>query len=348
MVSERPTLELELREALSADQFVLAYQTRVRLADDTITSLEALVRWQHPTRGLVGPNQFIPVSSATGMIHEVGDRVLALATGQLAAWRDAAIDPLPVAVNLSAMEFYRVGVVDDVRMALTRHGLPGALLEVEVTETALMASSFDVEETLEAMRALGVRLSVDDFVTAYSSLSRLGALPVDHVNIDQSFVRALDCGGTDAIGERAARLVRAVLGITHSLGLGVIAEGIETHCRVGVPTCAGPRLWSGSSPDATCRPGAHHRHGPDAPAPGLSAPQAAGRCLIQRNNRPSSSSCSSSGSNPVFSSTRTEGALCTWHSAMTAVTPGRDRSQSTNAPPASVAKPRSRRSRRVA
>ena len=228
VVSERLTLELELREALSADQLVLAYQPRVRLDDHTVTSLEALVRWRHPTRGLVGPNQFIPVAEDSGMIHELGARVLALATGQLAAWRDAGIDPVPIAVNLSAMELSRAGVVDDVGMALTHHGLPGALLEVEVTETALMASSFDVAETLTAIRALGVRISVDDFGTAYSSLSRLGALPVDHVKIDQSFVRALDADGTDAIDERAAALVRAVLGIADSLGLGAIAEGIET------------------------------------------------------------------------------------------------------------------------
>jgi len=232
VVSERLTLELELREALGADQLVLEYQPRVRLADDTVTSLEALVRWRHPTRGLVPPNQFIPVAEETGMIHEVGARVLALATGQLAAWRDAGIEPLPVAVNLSAVELARAGVVADVRMALTRHGLPGALLEVEVTETALMASSFDVAETLEAIRALGVRLSVDDFGTAYSSLSRLGALPVDHVKIDQSFVRALDSDGTDAIDERAAALVRAVLGIAGSLGLDAIAEGIETEAEL--------------------------------------------------------------------------------------------------------------------
>ena len=228
VVSERLTLELELREALRANQLVLVYQPRIRLADNTVTSLEALVRWQHPTRGLVPPNQFIPVAEETGMIHEVGIRVLALATGQLAAWRDAGIDPLPIAVNLSAMELSRLGVVDDVRMALTREGLPGALLEVEVTETALMTSSFDIAETLEAIRALGVRISVDDFGTAYSSLSRLGALPVDHVKIDQSFVRALDVGGTDALDERAAALVRAVLGIAGSLGLDAIAEGIET------------------------------------------------------------------------------------------------------------------------
>ena len=228
VVSERLALEMELREALRANQLVLAYQPRVRLADDTVTSLEALVRWQHPTRGLVPPNQFIPIAEEAGMIHEVGARVLALATGQLAAWRDAGIDPLPIAVNMSAMELSRVGVVDDVRMALTRHGLPGALLEVEVTETALMTSSIDIAKTLEAIRALGVRLSVDDFGTAYSSLSRLGALPVDHVKIDQSFVRALDLGGTGAIDERAASLVRAVLGIAGSLGLGAIAEGIET------------------------------------------------------------------------------------------------------------------------
>ncbi len=228
VVSERLALEMELREALRANQLVLAYQPRVRLADDTVTSLEALVRWQHPTRGMVPPNQFIPVAEETGLIHGVGTCVLTMATGQLAAWRDAGIDPLPIAVNLSAMELSRVGVVDDVRNALSRHGLPGALLEVEVTETALMASSFDVAETLEAIRALGVRISVDDFGTAYSSLSRLGALPVDHVKIDQSFVRALDGGGTDGIDERAAALVRAVLGIADSLGLGTIAEGIET------------------------------------------------------------------------------------------------------------------------
>ena len=228
VVSERLTLELELREALRADQLVLVYQPRVRLADNTVTSVEALVRWQHPTRGRVAPNQFIPVAEDTGMIHEVGTRVLALATRQLAAWRDVGIEPVPIAVNLSAVELARVGVADDVRMALARHGLPGALLEVEVTETALMTSSFDVAETLAAIRALGVRLSVDDFGTAYSSLSRLGALPVDHVKIDQSFVHALDADGGDAIDARAGALVRAVLGIADSLGLDAIAEGIET------------------------------------------------------------------------------------------------------------------------
>jgi diguanylate cyclase (GGDEF)-like protein/PAS domain S-box-containing protein len=348
VVSERLTLELELREALSADQLVLAYQPRVRLVDDAVTSIEALVRWQHPTRGLVGPNQFIPVAEETGMIHEVGARVLALATAQLAAWRDAGIDPLPIAVNLSGMELSRAGVVDDIRVALTRHGLPGALLEVEVTETALMASSFDVAETLEAIRALGVRLSVDDFGTAYSSLSRLGALPVDHVKIDQSFVRALDGGNGDAIDDRAAALVRAVLGIADSLGLDAIAEGIETPAALAFLQAQGCGYGQGYHLMRPADASRDHRDGPDAPTPALSALQAVGRCLIQRNSRPSSSSRSSSCSNPVFSSTRTDGALWTWHSAMTAVTPGRASSQSTNAPPASVAKPRSRRSRRVA
>lgn len=228
VVSARLALELELREALRSDQLVLEYQPRVRLSDDAVTSLEALVRWRHPRRGLVAPISFISVAEETGMIHELGMRVLALATRQLAEWRDAGIDPVPIAVNLSAVELARSSVVDDVRMALRRYDVPGALLEVEVTEGALMASSFDVATTLAAIRALGVRLSVDDFGTAYSSLSRLGSLPVDQMKIDQSFVRALDADGTGVVDDRAAALVRAVLGIADSLGLDAIAEGIET------------------------------------------------------------------------------------------------------------------------
>lgn len=228
VVNERLALELELREALAADQLTLVYQPRVRLADGAVTSLEALVRWQHPTRGLVPPGQFIPVAEETGLIHEVGLRVLELATAQLAAWRRAGVEPVPIAVNLSGVELARERMVDDVREALVRHDLPGTLLEVEVTETALMTSRFDAAATLEGLRALGVHLSVDDFGTAYSSLSRLGSLPVDHVKIDQSFVRALDAPDADIIDERAAALVRAVLGIAASLGMDTIAEGIET------------------------------------------------------------------------------------------------------------------------
>ena len=227
VVNERLALELELREALAGDQLRLVYQPRVRLADEVVTSLEALVRWQHPTRGLVSPGHFIPVAEDTGLIHELGTRVLELATSQLAAWRRAGIEPVPIAVNLSAVELAREGVVEDVREALARHDLPGTLLEVEVTETTLMTSRFDPAATLEGLRALGVRLSVDDFGTAYSSLSRLGSLPVDHVKIDQSFVQALDAKG-GGIDERAAALVRAVLGIAASLSLDAIAEGIET------------------------------------------------------------------------------------------------------------------------
>jgi diguanylate cyclase (GGDEF)-like protein len=221
-LGERLALEQDLRAALDAGDFFLEYQPKVDLATGMTTEVEALVRWRHATRGIVPPGEFIPLAEDTGLIVRLGEWVLREACRQARVWADAG-RPLRVAVNLSAQQVARTDVVALTRAVLEETGLDASLLELEITESLLVANVTRAAEVLGELRALGVRIALDDFGTGYSSLSYLRLLPVDVVKIDRSFMRGL---GTDGAGDA---VVNAVLAMARGLSLAVVAEGVETE-----------------------------------------------------------------------------------------------------------------------
>ncbi|WP_052352001.1 EAL domain-containing protein [Deinococcus pimensis] len=221
---ERAILAAELARGLTRGEVVLAWQPRVHLSEGHVVAVEALARWQHPERGLVSPGVFIPVAEESGLIHELGREVLRQACAQGQAWANTG-RPVRIAVNVSAAELARDDVVQDVRDALTRSGLPPRLLEVEVTESAAMQDLHVNAEKLRALAELGVAVAIDDFGTGYSSLNYLRHLPARIVKVDQSFVRDLT---SDTTGT-ARSIVRAIVTLAHGVQMRVVAEGVETE-----------------------------------------------------------------------------------------------------------------------
>jgi len=221
---ERLHLEGDLRRALKAEEFLLHYQPMISLETGKICAFEALIRWNHPMRGLVRPDIFIPIAEDTGLIVPVGAWVLREACQQLVTFHAAQshMSELRMAVNLSAHQFQDPELIDIVGDCLRETGLPGHLLELEVTESILMERSERNTRTLQALRHLGCRLSIDDFGTGYSSLACLHSFPLDQLKIDRSFVF-----GMENETEKVA-IVRTILALARTLGLEVVAEGIET------------------------------------------------------------------------------------------------------------------------
>jgi diguanylate cyclase (GGDEF)-like protein/PAS domain S-box-containing protein len=219
---ERQSLEGSLRRALEREEFLLHYQPKVNLDTGKITGAEALIRWQQPDRGLVPPSQFVPVAEDCGLILPIGHWVMREACHQARAWRDAGLPPLPMAVNVSAVQFCDKGFVNSVQIILAETGLEPRYLELELTERVLME---DVESTVAVLKELkrtGVQLAVDDFGTGYSSLSYLGKFPIDTLKIDQSFIRQITTTPDETT------IVAAMISMGRSLRLRVVAEGVET------------------------------------------------------------------------------------------------------------------------
>ena len=219
-------LNSDLRRALERGEFQLHYQPKVRLASGQMIGMEALLRWQHAGRGMVGPLEFIPALEDSGLIVPVGDWVIAQACRQLAAWARSGLQPLPVAINLSARQFRRRDLDRVIKDVLVEHALSPAMLELEITESSLMEDPKDAIRQLEALREAGLRISVDDFGTGYSSLAYLTRLPVSTLKIDRAFVNA-------AITESgSAAIVRMVIDMARRLSFDVVAEGIESEQHV--------------------------------------------------------------------------------------------------------------------
>lgn len=214
----RHGLTLELRQALAAEEFELHYQPVLSLADDRISGFEALVRWRHPQRGLLGPAEFISVAEETGLISNLGEWVLRKACRTAAGWPS----DIKVAVNLSPSQFKQVGLLATVVSALDEAGLHPSRLELEITESVLLAQNGQNLQLLHALRDLGVRIAMDDFGTGYSSLSYLRSFPFDKIKMDRSFVSGI---GTDP-GSMA--IVKAVTGLGSGFNLTTTAEGVET------------------------------------------------------------------------------------------------------------------------
>jgi diguanylate cyclase (GGDEF)-like protein len=222
---ERLSLEQDLVRALESGQFSLHYQPQIDAGTGRIVSAEALLRWEHPQRGTVSPVQFIPVAEETGLILPLGEWVVLTACRQMAEWRAAGLPVVPVAVNLSAHNFRSDSLLTSIAHALESTGLPSSYLHVELTESAVMQEPEAAMKTLGALKAIGLKLSIDDFGTGYSSLSTLKQFPIDLLKIDRSFVRDLPEDGS------SASIVEAILALAHALGLGVVAEGVETAAQ---------------------------------------------------------------------------------------------------------------------
>jgi len=221
-------VERDLRRALDEGQFLLHYQPKIDLFTGQITGAEALIRWQHPTRGLVAPGDFILIAEERGLIVPIGDWVMREACRQNAQWQQAGMDVLPIAINLSAMHFQRSTLLRDVQQALQDYGLPADCLELELTESTLTQDGKATIATMEQLKRLGVYLALDDFGTGYSSLSQLKGLPLDNLKLDQSFVRGLPSDKDDMA------ICTAVIAMGRALGLKVIAEGVETNEQLGI------------------------------------------------------------------------------------------------------------------
>ncbi|HEX6036760.1 putative bifunctional diguanylate cyclase/phosphodiesterase, partial [Longimicrobium sp.] len=218
----RLALETDLRAALDREEFELAYQPVVSLADGRITGFEALARWRHPERGLLSPSEFISVAEETGLIVPLGRWVLREACRQLREWIRRYGAELSVNVNLSPRQFVDGGLARDVSAALRDADLPAPFLKLEITEGLLMGEAGPVASMLDELKALGVELCIDDFGTGYSSLSYLHRFPIDTLKIDRSFVSRLSADG------QSEQIVRTILVLAQTLNLSAVAEGVET------------------------------------------------------------------------------------------------------------------------
>jgi diguanylate cyclase (GGDEF)-like protein len=219
-------LERELRRALDENQFVLHYQPKVDLTSGRITGAEALIRWQHPVQGLVGPMQFIPVAEERGLIVDLGKWVIHEACRQNQAWRMVGMEQIPIAINLSAQHFQQHTLLQDVQLTLSAYHLPSDSLELELTESSITQDVTGTINTMRQLKQVGLVLALDDFGTGYSSLSQLKSLPLDNLKLDQSFVRGLP----NQIDDLA--ICTAVIAMGRALGLKVIAEGVETSAQL--------------------------------------------------------------------------------------------------------------------
>jgi diguanylate cyclase (GGDEF)-like protein/PAS domain S-box-containing protein len=220
---ERITLESELRRAIEQNEFVLHYQPKVNIKTGEIVGVEALVRWQHPTKGLLSPLKFISLAEDTGQIVAIGQWVLRSACRQLCAWRDIGLLPIRIAVNLSARQFAHDDLLSDIAVALRESNLSPDMLELEITESMVMDNAGKAIRILNELKAMGVGISMDDFGTGYSSLANLKRFPLDSVKVDRSFIRDIPEDSNDAA------ITHAVIAMAHALKLKVIAEGVETE-----------------------------------------------------------------------------------------------------------------------
>jgi diguanylate cyclase (GGDEF)-like protein/PAS domain S-box-containing protein len=232
-------LETSLRAALAHDQFELYFQPIVDTATRGVRALEVLLRWRRPGHGLVLPDHFIPILEETGLIVTVGEWVLRAACEQSMAWQRQGLPPVPLAINLSARQFMHAGLIESMRRVLDETGIDPALIELEITETALMQHGGHTLEVLGQVNRMGMRLSIDDFGTGYSSLAYLKRFPVRKIKIDRAFIRELEASSEDQA------IVAAVMALANSLQLSVVAEGVETEKQLALLRAHGCQFAQG-------------------------------------------------------------------------------------------------------
>jgi EAL domain-containing protein (putative c-di-GMP-specific phosphodiesterase class I) len=221
----RVAMEQELYHALKTEEFKLVYQPKVDCMSERLIGAEALIRWHHPERGIVPPDEFIYIAEESGLIREIGEWVLWEACRQAKEWLDAGLPQVRIAINVSPLQFRTDDMASKVATILQTLQLPANSIELEVTESALMENTETSIKKLHDLNDMGVRLSIDDFGTGYSSLSYLGKLPIHALKIDQSFIM-------DMLEDKSSRaIVSSTIFLAHTLGLDVIAEGVETEAH---------------------------------------------------------------------------------------------------------------------
>lgn len=225
-VASRSSLANDLRQGLAKEEFFLHYQPLVDLNTYRIIGLESLVRWQHPTRGVIPPGEFIPIAEQIGLIDRLGQWVLQKACTDIGAVCREGIAEIPVAVNVSGRQFRHRDLIAKIQKALGESELAPSMLELELTENVLMDDSTDYASMLNQIKKMGVKISIDDFGTGYSSFRYLKTFPIDTLKIDRSFIQDLPHNGHNA------SLVASMIDMGHSLGLSVLAEGVETEEQV--------------------------------------------------------------------------------------------------------------------
>jgi diguanylate cyclase (GGDEF)-like protein len=237
-VHEKVMLESGLRRAIDRGELRLFYQPKIDLNTKQVIGAESLVRWQHPTLGLIAPAKFIPVAEESDLIHQVGEWVLRTACEQLRVWQQEGV-ALQVGVNVSARQFHKGNLADLVVAAMADSRVDPRLIEIELTESAIMRDAHASISILERLKSRGVSISIDDFGTGYSSLSYLKRLPLDILKIDQSFVRDITTDSNDAA------IVRAIIGLARSLGIKVLAEGVEDDTQLSFLNAYGCNFGQG-------------------------------------------------------------------------------------------------------
>jgi diguanylate cyclase (GGDEF)-like protein len=225
---ERLDREAEIRDAIARDEFVMVYQPRVDILTGITLSLEALVRWQHPAKGLLEPREFITLAEETGLIVGIGELVIDKVCAQLALWARHDAELVPVSINVSPRQFKSAAIADIVLSALSRHRVPPSLVELEITESSVMEEGTDIAKTLNTLQTHGIKILVDDFGTGYSSLSQLHRLDFDVLKVDQTFTAGLE------ISDEGKVFFTAIVTMAHALGMRVVAEGVENLAQVNI------------------------------------------------------------------------------------------------------------------
>jgi len=220
---ERFSIERDLKKALANEEFVLFYQPRIDLASRRIVGAEALIRWVHPTKGMITPDKFIHISEESGQIIDINRWVLHTACNQKKEWIEAGLQPINVAVNLSGYKLSSQNIIRTIKEALGSRGNENETLEIEITENVLMQDTQATVSTLQQIKALRIRIALDDFGTGYSSLSYLTSFPVDIIKIDRSFVMGCTTEPKNLI------IIKAIIAMGHSMDKLIVAEGIETE-----------------------------------------------------------------------------------------------------------------------
>ncbi|MBC7455518.1 MAG: EAL domain-containing protein, partial [Massilia sp.] len=227
-LAARLALEHALQTGLEVRQFEMYYQPRIDLVTGRVVSAGALIRWNHPVRGLIGPVDFIALAEETGLIRPIGAWVIDAVCSQQKVWRDSNAPLVPVAINLSAVQCVQAELLNTIAGTMAAYGLEQKFIEFELTETAVMNNPDEAARNLRSLKALGVQLSLDDFGTGYSSLAQLKRFPFDFVKIDRSFVSGVDTNAEDEA------IAAAIIAMAHSLGLKVVAEGVETNAQLQI------------------------------------------------------------------------------------------------------------------
>jgi diguanylate cyclase (GGDEF)-like protein len=238
-IAARVTLEQDLRAAMNANQFVLYYQPQVDILSETIIGAEALIRWLHPTRGVVSPIEFIPVAEEEDLIIQLSEWVVKTAAQQQKTWRNSGLPPFPISINLSSLHFKQRNFINQLRSIVHENGGDPRYLELELTEGVLMTNASTTVATLTQLKESGFRLAIDDFGTGYSSLAYLQQFPIDTLKIDRAFIKDIKLGTIDS------PITRAIIGMGRALKLHVVAEGVETRDQLSFLRMQGCAAYQG-------------------------------------------------------------------------------------------------------